>query len=305
MTAAAAFDPRIVAGADYGNPDPEWPPWIDWQPAPAPGRAARGARSTTSRSARASRSSSSTASPAAGRTGWRTCPTSARGHRAIALDLPGFGTSPMPSWEIDMPAYGRLLHDFCEKLGLERATLVGNSMGGFIAVEAVTATPGRFEPPGPGLGGRDHQHLEPGSSGRSPPPGPGSTFGGTVADRGALDRLPSARPRARLGARSSATRAGCARTCCSSRWRRRPLPRLRRRPARRDPPRHPRAPGRDRDADDDRLGPVGPGDPDGGGAQLPPPYPPLAPGDLRAHRPLPQLERPARFNALLDEFLAS
>ena len=41
-----------------------------------------------------------------------------RTHRAIALDLPGFGASPMPSWPIDMPAYGRLLHYFCEKLGV-------------------------------------------------------------------------------------------------------------------------------------------------------------------------------------------
>jgi pimeloyl-ACP methyl ester carboxylesterase len=69
-----------------------------------------------------------------------------RTHRVIALDLPGFGASPMPGWEIDIPAYGRLLHDFCEKVGVDRgATLVGNSMGGFVAAEAVTAAPGRFE----------------------------------------------------------------------------------------------------------------------------------------------------------------
>ncbi len=68
-----------------------------------------------------------------------------RTHRAIALDLPGFGASPMPSWPIDVPAYGRLVHDFCEKLGVERGTIVGNSLGGFVAAEAVTAAPGRFE----------------------------------------------------------------------------------------------------------------------------------------------------------------
>jgi len=68
-----------------------------------------------------------------------------RTHRAIALDLPGFGASPMPSWPIDMPAYGRLLHDFCEKLEIGRdATLVGNSMGGLVAAEAVLAEPSRF-----------------------------------------------------------------------------------------------------------------------------------------------------------------
>lgn len=69
-----------------------------------------------------------------------------RSHRAIALDLPGFGHSPMPSWEIDMQAYGRLLHDFCEKLGIDRvAALVGHSMGGFLSTEATIEQPSRFD----------------------------------------------------------------------------------------------------------------------------------------------------------------
>jgi len=69
-----------------------------------------------------------------------------RTHRAIALDLPGFGDSPMPSWPIEMPVYGRLIHDFCEKLGIDRvAALVGNSMGGFVSTEAVIERPSRFE----------------------------------------------------------------------------------------------------------------------------------------------------------------
>lgn len=70
----------------------------------------------------------------------------AHGYRAIALDLPGFGESPMPTWEITMAAYGRLIHDFCERLGIDRvAALVGNSMGGFIATEAVIEEPQRFD----------------------------------------------------------------------------------------------------------------------------------------------------------------
>jgi pimeloyl-ACP methyl ester carboxylesterase len=72
-------------------------------------------------------------------------PHVARNHRAIALDLPGFGASPMPSWTIDMFAYGRLLHDFCEKLGADGATLVGNSMGGLVAAEAVLTAPERYD----------------------------------------------------------------------------------------------------------------------------------------------------------------
>jgi pimeloyl-ACP methyl ester carboxylesterase len=67
-------------------------------------------------------------------------------YRAIALDLPGFGESPMPDWELSMPAYGRMLHDFLDALGIDRmAALVGNSMGGFVATEAVIERPERFE----------------------------------------------------------------------------------------------------------------------------------------------------------------
>ena len=69
-----------------------------------------------------------------------------RGHRAIALDLPGFGESPMPEWPIDVPAYGRLISQFCEALWIERLTaLVGNSLGGFVATEAVLNDQRRFE----------------------------------------------------------------------------------------------------------------------------------------------------------------
>ncbi len=72
-------------------------------------------------------------------------PDFSRSHRVIALDLPGFGASPMPSWTIDMPAYGRMLHDFCEKLDIGAGvTLVGNSMGGLVAAEAVLSEPSRF-----------------------------------------------------------------------------------------------------------------------------------------------------------------
>lgn len=67
-------------------------------------------------------------------------------YRAIALDLPGFGESPMPEWEIDVPAFGRLISEFCEALEIERAgALVGNSLGGFVATEAAIADPGRFQ----------------------------------------------------------------------------------------------------------------------------------------------------------------
>jgi pimeloyl-ACP methyl ester carboxylesterase len=63
------------------------------------------------------------------------------GYRAIALDLPGFGASPMPPWEISIHAYGELLGEFCKALELPACMLVGNSMGGFVAAEVAVGEP--------------------------------------------------------------------------------------------------------------------------------------------------------------------
>ena len=68
-------------------------------------------------------------------------PHFARDHRVLALDLPGFGASPMPPWEISIPRYGELLDDFCRELNVHSSTLVGNSMGGFISAEASISQP--------------------------------------------------------------------------------------------------------------------------------------------------------------------
>ena len=72
-------------------------------------------------------------------------PHFARTHRVVVVDLPGFGASPVPPWDITIPAYGRFLRDFCERLGIERCSLVGNSMGGFIATEVAITEPERVE----------------------------------------------------------------------------------------------------------------------------------------------------------------
>jgi pimeloyl-ACP methyl ester carboxylesterase len=68
-------------------------------------------------------------------------PVFARDHRVIAMDLPGFGASPMPSEKISIPGYGRHVRALLGELGVERAVVVGNSMGGFIGVEIAIQFP--------------------------------------------------------------------------------------------------------------------------------------------------------------------
>jgi pimeloyl-ACP methyl ester carboxylesterase len=72
-------------------------------------------------------------------------PHFARTHRVVALDLPGFGSSPMPPWELTIPAYGRFVRDFCERAGIGRCSIVGNSMGGFIVTEVAITEPERVD----------------------------------------------------------------------------------------------------------------------------------------------------------------
>lgn len=146
MAVVDVKDAPAFPAPDYGNPDPV-PEWmrVDWR---------RQLRRVELDGATVNYAEIGEGEPILfvhGLAGcWRNwlenLPFAARTHRAIAIDLPGFGDSPSPSWEISMPAYGRLLREFCERLGIDRvAAVVGNSMGGFVAAEAATNGPERFD----------------------------------------------------------------------------------------------------------------------------------------------------------------
>jgi pimeloyl-ACP methyl ester carboxylesterase len=72
-------------------------------------------------------------------------PRFAQERRVVALDLPGFGYSEMPDGEISVSRYGRCVNAVCDRLGLEKIALVGNSMGGFVSAETAIAFPERVE----------------------------------------------------------------------------------------------------------------------------------------------------------------
>lgn len=72
-------------------------------------------------------------------------PVLAREHRVLAVDLPGFGSSPMPADAISISGYGRVLDRLLEQLEIGAAAVIGNSMGGFIGAELAIAFPQRVE----------------------------------------------------------------------------------------------------------------------------------------------------------------
>jgi pimeloyl-ACP methyl ester carboxylesterase len=65
--------------------------------------------------------------------------------RVVALDLPGFGRSQLPTAPISIPGYAAVVDRLCDLLELESVVLVGNSMGGAIAVATAARFPARVE----------------------------------------------------------------------------------------------------------------------------------------------------------------
>jgi pimeloyl-ACP methyl ester carboxylesterase len=67
-------------------------------------------------------------------------------HRVIALDLPGFGDSSKPiRAAYDAPFFAEWVRELMDTLAIERAHLVGNSMGGRIGIELALSEPERVD----------------------------------------------------------------------------------------------------------------------------------------------------------------
>jgi pimeloyl-ACP methyl ester carboxylesterase len=65
--------------------------------------------------------------------------------RAIALDLPGFGRSEIVHGSYSPGWMAGAVRAFMDSAGIERATLVGNSLGGLVAMYLAAAWPERVE----------------------------------------------------------------------------------------------------------------------------------------------------------------
>lgn len=86
-------------------------------------------------------------------------------HAVHAVDLPGFGSSAKPARAAyDAPYFARSVLGYMDALGVEQAHLVGNSMGGRVALEVALAAPERVRTLGllaPALALRRRRELVP------------------------------------------------------------------------------------------------------------------------------------------------
>ena len=73
---------------------------------------------------------------------WQTLARLADRHRGIALDLPGTGGTTLPPDLRTMPDTARWVAETCTRLGLDRVTLVGHSLGGNLAAQVALDFPG-------------------------------------------------------------------------------------------------------------------------------------------------------------------
>jgi len=72
-------------------------------------------------------------------------PELAKTHRVIAPDLPGFGETGKPLRPLHAAYFSRWLVSFLDVLGLPKASVIGNSMGGRIALELGMRAPTRTD----------------------------------------------------------------------------------------------------------------------------------------------------------------
>jgi pimeloyl-ACP methyl ester carboxylesterase len=70
-------------------------------------------------------------------------PELARDHRVVAMDLPGFGYSELPSEDISIEYYASWTCRLLDALEIESAAVVGNSMGGFVGADLAIRYPAR------------------------------------------------------------------------------------------------------------------------------------------------------------------
>lgn len=77
---------------------------------------------------------------------WRHTIAALAGRTTVfALDLPGYGGSTKPRARYRLPFFARALHAFLDGVGVARASIVGHSLGGAVAITYALTHPARVE----------------------------------------------------------------------------------------------------------------------------------------------------------------
>lgn len=74
-----------------------------------------------------------------------TLPAFAKRYRVYALDLVGFGLTDKPAADYSFAFFAEFVHDFLNTLGINRATIIGSSLGGGVALEFAARRPERVD----------------------------------------------------------------------------------------------------------------------------------------------------------------
>ncbi len=73
---------------------------------------------------------------------WRkVAPALSQNHRLIIPDLPGSGKSPLPEAPLTIDLMAGEIHALLQELGVEKYTLAGHSMGGYVALSMLAQFP--------------------------------------------------------------------------------------------------------------------------------------------------------------------
>lgn len=68
-----------------------------------------------------------------------------RNCRVLSPDLPGFGESPLPTGNFELPDVAETLHDWLKKLNVPRCILLGHSLGGYVSLAFLEKYPHMVE----------------------------------------------------------------------------------------------------------------------------------------------------------------
>ncbi len=72
-------------------------------------------------------------------------PALARHHRVIRLDLIGHGGTAAPAWGYEITRQAQMVSEVLDQLGVDRVSVVGHSMGGWVATALAAMKPERID----------------------------------------------------------------------------------------------------------------------------------------------------------------